>query len=41
MANMKDNEWLKHAYELTSAADMVNEWSRSAKKDDDSAKASR
>jgi hypothetical protein len=35
MATMKDNEWLKHAYELTGAADMVNDWSRNVPKIDE------
>ena len=32
MAKTNNDEWLKHAYELTGAADMVNGWTREAKK---------
>lgn len=35
MAKMEDYEWLRHAYELTGAADMVVEWSRNAPKIDE------
>ena len=35
MAKTDDKEWLKHAYELTGAADMVNDWSRNAPKIDE------
>ena len=34
MANRTCDEWLKHAYELTGAADMVSGWSQIAKEEE-------